>query len=133
MGACYFGALDQAFKGTGIHASLTEVSGAHQKFSILYDAQAMNAAEARELYQESLKQPHLVTQVVPSPVTFKYDATIQDIIQKKLLGELIYVEVCPHTPDLTAQHIQCRGSRLICMHGALAYSHLPLVLHMMVI
>ncbi|KAK9907419.1 hypothetical protein WJX75_003268 [Coccomyxa subellipsoidea] len=54
---------------------------------------AMNAAEARELYQESLKQPHLVTQVVPSPVTFKYDATIQDIIQKKLLGELIYVEV----------------------------------------
>lgn len=54
----------------------------------------MNAAEARELYQESLRHPHLVTQVVPSPITFKYDATIQDMIRKRTLGELLYVEVC---------------------------------------
>ena len=63
----------------------------------------MNAAEARELYQESLRHPHLVTQVVPSPITFKYDATIQDIIQKKLLGELVYVEVC--SPSQTSSYI----------------------------
>ncbi|CAL8462816.1 g2350 [Coccomyxa elongata] len=54
---------------------------------------AMNAAEARELYQESLRHPHLVTQVVPSPITFRYDATIQDIIRQGTLGDLIYVEV----------------------------------------
>jgi hypothetical protein len=60
--------------------------------------QAMNAAEAREMYQESLRHPHLVTQVVPSPLTFKWDATIQDIIKRRVLGDLIYVEVGPELP-----------------------------------
>ncbi|EIE27170.1 hypothetical protein COCSUDRAFT_64103 [Coccomyxa subellipsoidea C-169] len=69
---------------------------------------AMNAAEARELYQESLRHPHLVTQVVPSPITFKYDATIQDIIQKKLLGELVYVEV----KGLSGTFAEAEGSPL---------------------
>jgi predicted dehydrogenase len=59
--------------------------------------QAANAAEAKEMYQASLRRPQLVTQVVPSPITFKYDATIQDIIKRGVLGELIYVEVMPKT------------------------------------
>lgn len=53
----------------------------------------MNAAEAREVYQESLRYPQLVTQVVPSPLTFHWDATIQDIIERRILGDLVYVEV----------------------------------------
>lgn len=53
----------------------------------------MNASEAREMYQASLRHPSLVTQVVPSPVTFQYDATIQDIIKKGTLGDLLYIEV----------------------------------------
>lgn len=63
--------------------------------------QAMNLAEARELYQESLRHPQLVTQVVPSPITFKYDATIQDLIHKGTLGDLIYVEVSIHSSTVS--------------------------------
>ena len=53
----------------------------------------MNASEAREMYQASLRHPGLVTQVVPSPLTFQYDATIQDIVKKGTLGDLLYIEV----------------------------------------
>lgn len=57
--------------------------------------QAANAAEAKEMYQASLRRPLQVAQVVPSPITFKYDETIQDIIKRGVLGELVYVEVMP--------------------------------------
>ena len=68
--------------------------------------QAMNASEAREMYQASLRHSHLVTQVVPSPLTFAYDATIQDIIRKGSLGELLYIEVTdpPKLHDLRCAH-----------------------------
>ena len=56
--------------------------------------QAMDAQQARQLLQASLAKPKLVTQVVPSPITFTWDATIQQIIQDQTLGQLIYVEVC---------------------------------------
>ena len=55
--------------------------------------QAMNAQEAREMLKASQQKPKLVTQVVPSPITFTWDATIQGIIQEGKLGDLIYVEV----------------------------------------
>lgn len=53
----------------------------------------MNASEAQEMYQASLRHPSLVAQVVPSPLTFDFDATIQDIIKQGILGELLYIEV----------------------------------------
>lgn len=53
----------------------------------------MNAQEARETLQASRQKPNLVAQVVPSPITFTWDATIQKIVQDQTLGELIYVEV----------------------------------------
>ena len=55
--------------------------------------QAMNAQEAREMLKASLQKPNLVAQVVPSPITFTWDATIQQIIREHKLGDLIYVEV----------------------------------------
>lgn len=69
--------------------------------------QAMNAQEAREMLKASLQKPRLVTQVVPSPITFAWDATIQQIIQEQTLGDLIYVEVCVlHVPfSFTAMYI----------------------------
>lgn len=53
----------------------------------------MDACEAKEMYQASLRHPNLVTQVVPSPLTFEFDATIQDFVKKGTLGELLYIEV----------------------------------------
>ena len=55
--------------------------------------QAMDAAEAREMLQVSQGHPNLVTQVVPSPLTSPWDATIQQIIQQGTLGDLIYISV----------------------------------------
>ncbi len=56
----------------------------------------MDACEANEIYQASLRHPDLVTQVVPSPLTFEFDATIQDIVKKGTLGDLIYIEASLH-------------------------------------
>ena len=53
----------------------------------------MNASEAREMYRASLRHPNLVTQVVPSPITFEFDSTIQDIVKEGILGEILYIEV----------------------------------------
>lgn len=55
--------------------------------------QAMNAQEAKEMLKASQAKPHLITQIVPSPITFTWDATIQDIIKEQKLGQLLYIEV----------------------------------------
>ena len=65
------------------------------------------------MHQASLAHPGLVTQVVPSPLTLKFDATIQDVVSSGALGELLYVEV-PPAPSLHHIHLLCRqGVRLI--------------------
>lgn len=56
----------------------------------------MNASEAREMLHESQKQPHLTTMVVPSPITFPYDAKVKSILHSGVLGTLIYIEVPSH-------------------------------------
>ncbi len=53
---------------------------------------AMDAAEAKEMLQASRSSPGLVTQVVPSPFTFKVDRTVQDLIAEGYLGDLVAIE-----------------------------------------
>lgn len=55
--------------------------------------QALDARQARELVNESLANPHLITQVVPSPLTFTYDQTVSNILKTGTLGRLIHIEV----------------------------------------
>ena len=43
--------------------------------------QAMDAKEAHEMLRVSRQNPGLVVQIVPSPFTLPYDATIRDIIR----------------------------------------------------
>ena len=66
----------------------------------------MNASEAKEMYNATLRHPNLVTQVVPSPLTFEFDATIQDIVKQGTLGELLYIEVS-----------QAIAEQLLCSHS----------------
>ena len=42
----------------------------------------MNAAEAHEMLRASRQQPHLVAQLVPSPITLPWDAAVQDILRR---------------------------------------------------
>ena len=55
----------------------------------------MNAKEAKEMLDVSREYPNLVAQIVPSPITFEYDATISNIIKAGSLGSLVYAEVRP--------------------------------------
>lgn len=41
----------------------------------------MNAAEAHAMLAASQRQPGLVAQLVPSPITLGFDAAIQDILR----------------------------------------------------
>lgn len=45
------------------------------------------------MLQASMQKPNLIAQVVPSPITFTWDATIQQILKEQQLGDLLYVEV----------------------------------------
>ncbi len=50
---------------------------------------AMNAAEAHTMLKASQAHPDLVAQIVPSPLTFKVDRTIQELMADGYIGDLI--------------------------------------------
>ena len=54
---------------------------------------AANAAEARQMRDAARAKPHLITQVVPSPMTLTVDATINRLIAEDYLGEVLAVEI----------------------------------------
>ena len=53
----------------------------------------MNSKEAHEMLEISKKKPHLVTQLVPSPYTLKYDQTIQNLISNQYFGKLLHIDI----------------------------------------
>jgi predicted dehydrogenase len=54
---------------------------------------AMDAAEAKLMYQASLDHPDLVTQIVPFPGSFKFDLTIQEILASNYLGDIVAIDI----------------------------------------
>jgi predicted dehydrogenase len=68
---------------------------------------AMNAREARTMLDAARSRPDLVTQIVPSPMTLDFDATICQRIADGYLGDLLAVEI----RDTTRAFID-RGSPL---------------------
>ena len=57
---------------------------------------AMNAEEARDMLSASVASPSLVTQIVPAPMTLKFDRTILDLIAGGYLGEILAVDLQGH-------------------------------------
>lgn len=45
------------------------------------------------MLQVSREHPQLTAMVVPSPITFTWDATVINILKAGSLGDLVYVEV----------------------------------------
>ena len=72
---------------------------------------AMDAAEARAMLQASRSHPGLVTQVVPSPFTFKVDRTIQDLVAEGYLGDLTAIEVRVTQNSFRTSEVPCTGGR----------------------
>ena len=54
---------------------------------------AMNAREAHDMLEASLKKPNLVTQVVPPPFVLHAEATIKEMIRDGYLGDILAVDL----------------------------------------
>lgn len=75
-----------------LHAPITIAALANGKHVLTEARMAMNAAEAQSMCDEANRHPELVTQIVPSPFTLKWDATIQQILASGVLGTLREIE-----------------------------------------
>jgi predicted dehydrogenase len=76
-----------------LHCPVTLASLAAGKHVLTEARMAMDAAEARLMLEASRRNPHLVTQVVPSPYTLKIDGTVQKLMTEGFVGELQALEV----------------------------------------
>lgn len=86
--------------------------------------QAMNAQEAHRMLTASRRYPHLVTQIVPSPSTLPFDATIQDILRSGKLGQINVIQVKgltgsfpepPYSPMTWRQNRAYSGNNVMTM------------------
>jgi predicted dehydrogenase len=76
-----------------LHCPVTLASLAAGKHVLTEARMAMDAAEARLMLEASRRNPHLVTQVVPSPYTLKIDRMVQKLLTEGFVGELQALEV----------------------------------------
>ncbi len=54
---------------------------------------AMNAAEARAMWEADRAHPHLIAQLVPSPFTLAFDATLQELVRDRFLGDVTAIDL----------------------------------------
>jgi len=54
---------------------------------------AMNATEARQMRDAARARPHLAAQVVPSPLTLRFDTTIKRLIREGYLGDILAIDL----------------------------------------
>lgn len=88
-----------------LHHPVTCQALAAGKHVLVEARMALNAREAREMLAASQRHPQLITQVVPSPFTLRYDEMIRTLIGDGYLGELFAIDVRGATKafaDLTA-------------------------------
>ncbi|MBD5778155.1 Gfo/Idh/MocA family oxidoreductase [Pelagicoccus sp. NFK12] len=71
-----------------LHAEITVAALAAGKHVLTEARMAMNTEEGEAMVEASLNRPELVAQIVPSPFTLKWDATIKKILASGELGEL---------------------------------------------
>ncbi len=76
-----------------LHCPVTLAALSAGKHVLTEARMAMNASEARLMLEASRRNPHLVTQVVPSPYTLKIDRTVQKLFVEGFVGDLQALEV----------------------------------------
>ena len=76
-----------------MHCPVTLAALENGKHVLCEARMAMNAQEAHAMLAAARRRPHLVTQIVPSPLTFKVDRTIQEHIAGGYLGDLLAIDV----------------------------------------
>lgn len=76
-----------------LHAPATIAALTAGKHVLTEARMAMNASEARAMFETAQDNPDLVAQVVPSPFTLHADRTIQRLVADGFLGELLVIDV----------------------------------------
>ena len=76
-----------------MHRTLTLAALEAGKHVLCEARMAASAQEAQEMLDASRERPNLVTQIVPSPLTFKIDNLIQAKIAEGYVGDIIAVSV----------------------------------------
>ena len=76
-----------------MHCPVTLAALENNKHVLCEARMAMNAQEAHDMLAAAGRKPHLVSQIVPSPLTFKVDATIKECVASGYLGDLLAIEV----------------------------------------
>ena len=81
-----------------MHRTLTIAALEAGKHVLCEARMAASAAEAREMLEASRAHPGLVTQIVPSPLTFKVDNLLSQKIAEGYVGDVLAVSVQSLTP-----------------------------------
>ncbi len=76
-----------------MHKTVTLAALENNKHVLCEARMAMNAREAHEMLDASRRKPHLVAQIVPSPMTFKVDPTIMELVSDGYLGDVLAIEI----------------------------------------
>ncbi|MBI3886652.1 MAG: Gfo/Idh/MocA family oxidoreductase [Opitutae bacterium] len=82
--------IDAVCIGTwpNLHAELSITALRAGKHVLTEARMAGDLAEAQAMLAESQKHPQLVAQIVPSPLSLAFDATVMDLIASEALGEV---------------------------------------------
>ena len=93
--------IDAVCIGTwpNMHCPITLAALEAGKHVLCEARMAMSAQEAWDMLNVSRAHPHLVAQIVPSPLTFRVDNLLQQMISDGYLGDLLAVEVQALSPD----------------------------------
>ncbi len=93
--------IDAVCIGTwpNMHRTITLAALEAGKHVLCEARMAMSAQEARDMLNASRGHPHLVAQIVPSPLTFRVDNLLQQMISDGYLGDLLSVELQSLGPD----------------------------------
>lgn len=84
-----------------LHREITCAALEEGKHVLCEARMAMNLSEARTMLEASKKAPHLVTQLVPTPLGLVVHRTVRRILDEGGLGEWLGVEVRDLFDDLT--------------------------------
>ena len=75
-----------------MHAPMTIAALEAGKHVLCEARMALNSSEASEMLEVSRMNPHLIAQIVPAPLSNKFDPTICQMISDGFIGDLITVD-----------------------------------------
>lgn len=76
-----------------MHCPVTLRALAQGKHVLTEARMAMSASQAHTMLAASRGRPDLVTQIVPSPFTFRVDGTVRELLNDGYLGDILAIEL----------------------------------------